>query len=68
MSKISKMRIIKGEFEGQMLHDGVVIGFWAIRNDLGLSASFEQTQSGKLYSELELFKTLEEIVYGEDSD
>lgn len=65
---MNKMRIFKGEFEGEILHEGVVIEFAAIRNELGLSASFVQNQTGKLFSELELFSTLEREVYGQDSD
>lgn len=65
---MNRMRILKGEFEGQILHEGVVIEFAAIRNDLGLSASFVQNQTGLLFPEIELFATLEREVYGEESN
>lgn len=60
---MNKMRIISGEFEGEMLHDGVVVRFWAIRNEFGLQASFE-TPMGVDIADIDLFRTLEALVYG----
>ena len=70
MSKISKMRIIKGEFEGELLYQGKVIPFAAIRSEFGLSVSFDTSENPyvNLPPDHELFKALEEIVYGEDSN
>lgn len=63
-----KMRIQKGEFEGELLYKGEVYPFAAIRSHLGLSASFDTSESITPPSDYELFKALEEIVYGKSSD
>ena len=70
MSNTCKMRIMKGEFEGEMLYQGKVIPFAAIRSEFGLSVSFDTSehQFANLPSDYDLFKALEEIVYGEDSN
>lgn len=70
MTKVNKMRIIKGEFEGELLYQGKVISFSAIRSEFGLSVSFDtsENQYVNLPSDYELFNALEEIVYGEDSN
>jgi len=60
---MNKMRILSGEFHGEMLYDGVVVQFWAIRNDYGLQASFE-VPMGVTYSDHDLFRALEALVYG----
>lgn len=70
MNNICKMRIFKGEFEGELLYQGKVIPFAAIRNELGLSVSFDtsENQYVNLPSDYELFKALEELIYGQSSD
>jgi hypothetical protein len=64
------MRIQKGEFEGELLYQGNIIPFAAIRSELGLSVSFDTSENRyvNLPSDYELFKALEEIVYGKSSD
>lgn len=61
---MTKMRIFKGEFEGEMLYKGVVVKFWAIRSDFGLEATFEQPTFDGEFTDLELFQALEAMVYG----
>lgn len=67
---MNRMRIFKGEFEGELLYQGKVIPFSAIRSEFGLSVSFDtsENQYVNLPSDYELFNALEEIVYGQDSD
>ncbi len=61
------MRILSGEFEGELLYQNVVFPFSAIRNELGLSASFDTSHVLAPPSTFELFKALEGVVYGEGS-
>ena len=65
---MNKMRIHKGEFEGELLYQGNVYPFAAIKSNLGLSASFDTSDNPTPPPDYELFKALEEIVYGEDSN
>lgn len=60
---MNKIRIFKGEFEGEMLYKGVKVQFWAIRSEFGLQASFEQP-IGVEFDDYDLFKALEAITYG----
>lgn len=62
---MTKMRIFKGEFEGEMLfNDRFIVKFWAIRSDFGLQATFEQPEDKPQISDMELFKALEAIIDG----
>lgn len=65
---MNKLRIQKGEFEGELLYKGHVYPFAAIRSHLGLSASFDTSESAEPPTDYELFKALEEIIYGQSSD
>ena len=65
---MNKIRIQKGEFEGELLYKGNVYPFSAIRSHLGLSASFDTSESMTPPTDYELFKALEELVYGQSSD
>lgn len=58
------MRILEGEFQGELLFQGKVYPFSAIRNVYGLSASFDISDHQSPPSEFELFGALEELVYG----
>lgn len=60
---MTKFRILKGEFEGQIIVQNHVVDFWAIRNTQGLSASFDKRDAQDL-PDYECFKALEDIVYG----
>ena len=60
---MNKIRIFKGEFEGQIIVQNHVVDFWAIRNELGLSASFDRREATDI-TEKDCFKVLEDIVYG----
>lgn len=61
---MNKLRILKGEFEGEMLYKGSKVKFWAIRSDFGLEASFEQESFDGEFTDMELFRALEDLVYG----
>jgi hypothetical protein len=61
---MNKIRIFSGEFEGEMLYKGTKVQFWALRNERGLQASFEQSPVAVQYPDLELLQALEDIVYG----
>jgi len=65
---MNRMRILNGEFEGQILHDGKIYPFAAIRNHLGLSASFDKSGVNEAAPDNDLFATLEREVYGEESN
>ena len=67
---MNKLRIQKGEFEGELLYKGHVYPFAAIRSHLGLSVSFDTSEnpSGDLPTDYELFKALEGMIYGQSSD
>lgn len=62
----TKMRIFKGEFEGELLYMGIKYPFSAIRSEFGLSASFDTSAVLAPPTDYQLFKALEAIVYGED--
>lgn len=63
---MTKIRIYRGEFEGEMLYKGVRVYFWALRTDRGLQASFELPPGADPIPDMELFKALEAIIYGDD--
>jgi hypothetical protein len=63
---MTKIRIFDGEFSGEMLFNGrFIVKFWALRNERGLQASFEQPEGKPSISDMELFKALEAIVNGD---
>lgn len=59
----ARMRILEGEFQGELLFEGIIYPFSAIRNELGLSAAFDTSHVLEPPSDIDLFKALEEIVY-----
>lgn len=62
---MTKIRILSGEFDGEMLYAGEKIRFWALKNELGLSASFEQPEDGRQFRDIELLAALDAVLSDE---
>ena len=60
---MNKIRILRGEFEGQLMVNNQIVDFWAVRSEQGLSASFDKRDAQDL-PDYECFKALEAVVYG----